>query len=490
MQGVRTTRGCVSCRTRKKGCDMRKPTCTRCQRLKITCTFEEKKFTFIGQDGGSNSAGYLMSPSSSSLAKTGSALVMDEYFWTNYSPQEDPTLDGSIGGILSAPWIPSIRELAERDADVKQAMQACALAGLGWMNDDRELVMRAASFYAQALKQINIALQDPIAACDDRVLACCRLLILFEMLRRISHEPSPITPQRNQIADWRLHVNGTCRLVQMRGRSRHLSGLGVDLYDGTRMTAIIHGLTSRQPNIFTNLNWDMPRSNMRDELYSFINPVPQLLQDFDHFQRDAAGHKDDITCRQHVNRGNDLIQKALSICYALEGWEIEVLMLCFEKQSSTARTEHLQSGPAHERGSLYDVCRLHGYGFFSTCTQYWAMCNIFYGSLRNFHFQLQAFMDIWTAGEVAPVLPEWVSPELPALNVAQVASHFFEPGMGLWAAHAAVFPVSTALRYFATTGRKNSPAFRSMIDAFTKCKTGVIMRDFLDAIGVVQEFEG
>ncbi|KAG9605836.1 hypothetical protein KCU77_g584, partial [Aureobasidium melanogenum] len=110
------------------------------------------------------------------------------------------------------------------------------------------------------------------------------------------------------------------------------------------------------------------------------------------------------------------------------------------------------------------------------------MCNIFYGSLRNFHSQLQVFMDIWTLGQVALTLPDWVSPELPALNIAQVAHHFFESGMGLWAAHAAVFPVSTALRHFATTGRKDSPACRSMIEAFTTSKTGVIMRDFLDAI--------
>lgn len=488
MQGVRTTRGCVNCRARKKGCDLKKPTCTRCLRLKIDCTFEEKKFVFVGQESSSSPKSSLMSHSSSSLATTGAALVMDEYFWTNYLPQEDPTLDGSVGGILSAPWIPCIRELAERDVDVKKAMQACALAGLGWMSDDRALVSRAAWLYAQALKQTNIALQDPVTACDDRVLACCRLLILFEMLQRISSGPSPISPQRNQIADWRMHVNGTCRLVQLRGRERHLSGLGVELYDGTRMTAIIHGLTSRQPNVFTKLEWDIPRLNMRDELYALINPVPQLLQDFDRFQCNVGQNEDELDRRQHIDLGTALLQRALNVCYALEGWEIEVLMLCYKQQSSFGAGSP-QSASFEERASLYDVCRLHGYGFFSTCTQYWAMCNIFYGSLRKFYLGLQAFMDIWTPGQTAPSLPDWVSPELPAVNVAQVAGHFFEPGMGLWAAHAAVFPVSTALRYFATTGRKASPACRTMIEAFTNSKTGVIMRDFLNAIGVVQEFE-
>lgn len=98
-------------------------------------------------------------------------------------------------------------------------------------------------------------------------------------------------------------------------------------------------------------------------------------------------------------------------------------------------------------------------------------------------------MDIWAPAELLPALSEWISPELPALNIARAAGHFFTPGMGLWAAHAAVFPISIALWYFAKTGRRDSPAFNSMMEAFTTTKTGVIMRDFLKAIGVVWQLE-
>jgi hypothetical protein len=117
------------------------------------------------------------------------------------------------------------------------------------------------------------------------------------------------------------------------------------------------------------------------------------------------------------------------------------------------------------------------------------MCNILYASLIRFREQFQAFLDLWAFGETAPDLPEWVSPELPALNIVQVAGHFFSPGMGLWAAHAAVFPISIALWHFAKTGRRDSPAFNKMTGVFTTSKTGVIMRDFLRAIGVVWRLE-
>jgi len=394
---------------------------------------------------------------------------------------------------MSAPWIPSVRQLANTDKDVRNALQACALAGLGWMNNDRALVMRAAWFYAQALKQTNIALQDSVAALEDRVLACCRLLILFEMLQRISSEPSAADPKRNQIADWRMHVEGTCRLVQLRGRERHLSSLGMALYDGVRMTAIIQGLSKRQPNAFTQLDWRLPSLNMRDELYELINPVPQLLRDFDLFHTHESRVADGTSSHQHIVEGITLLHSALAICNALQAWECEVLRLCRDKHSPSAsmRTHHLEplSRRVQQRDTLHDVCQLHGHGFFSTCTQYWTMCNILYGSVRTHHQQLQMFMNIWASGEAAPILPDWITPELPAVNIARVAGHFFSPDMGLWAAHAAVFPISTALWHFAKTGRQDSPAFKAMTEAFTTSKTGVIMQDFLDAIRVVWQVE-
>ncbi|KEQ92140.1 hypothetical protein AUEXF2481DRAFT_433150 [Aureobasidium subglaciale EXF-2481] len=508
MQGVRTTRGCVNCRQKKKGCDLKKPTCGRCLRLKIPCAFEDRKYVFVGQDAGSNLiTKSLISTSDTSLARTDFSIIMDEYFWTNYLPQEDPSLDGSIGGILSAPWIPSVRELANSHTDVRNAIQACAMAGLGWMNEDRTLIMRAGWLYAQALRQTNMALQDPISACDDSVLACCRLLTLFEMFRRITSDPATKDPSRNQVADWRLHVNGTCRLVQLRGRERHLSTFGTELYDGVRLTAIIQGLARRRPNTFTQLEWRLPSLNMRDELYELINPAPQLLEELDMFRESEAVVKTDLASRQHIVLGTTLLERCLDIRNALREWETKIMVICREKQSFTGWMSRPPSSssstwdftvPSYsidlrepsavrvdEQGlSLYDVCRLHGHGFFSTCTMYWTMCSIMYSSLRTHQQQLQAFMNIWTPGEVLPSLPEWVSPELSALSVAQVAGHFFKPGMGLWAAHAAVFPVSHALCYFAKTGRRDSPAFESMINAFANSKTGVIMRDFLDAIGI------
>ncbi|THW34025.1 hypothetical protein D6C76_03670 [Aureobasidium pullulans] len=343
----------------------------------MPCAFEERRYVFISHGGNSSTTSSLTSFSETSLSRTSSSIILDEYFWTNYLPQEDPTLDGSIGGILSAPWIPTIRQLANQNSDVRYAIQACALAGLGWMSEDQTLIIRSGAYYAQALKQTNVALQNPASA------------------------------------------------------------------------------------------------------------LPQLLHDFDVLHKCKVGIETESASRQHIMLGIALLRQSVEICYALREWEVKVLSLCEKTKFSDVRAYAMPTSQAsQEEASLFDSCRSYGHGFFAICTQYWTMCNILYGSLRTFHLQLQAFMDIWTPGDKMPVLPEWIGPEMPAVYIAQVASHFFKPGMGLWAAHAAVFPVSTALCHFARTGRRDSPAVSAMVDAFATSKTGIIMRDFLEAIGL------
>ncbi|KAI4849712.1 hypothetical protein E4T45_05810 [Aureobasidium sp. EXF-8846] len=120
------------------------------------------------------------------------------------------------------------------------------------------------------------------------------------MLQRISSEPSAFDAKHNQIADWRMHVEGTCRLVQLRGREKHLSSLGVALYDGVRLPAVIQGLSKRQPNAFTQLAWKLPSLNMRDKLYELINPVPELLRDFDLWHEHETQAVDYITSRERI----------------------------------------------------------------------------------------------------------------------------------------------------------------------------------------------
>lgn len=427
----------------------------------------------------------LIGLSQSSLARTDSALLTDAEFWNIYLPHEDPALDGSIGGVLSAPWIPTVRALAEDYSDVRTALQACAFAGLGWMQDDGGLLRHATRLYAQALRETNNALQDPVAVRSDNALACCRLLSLFELFQR--GPASPVTGQ-NHMSDWRSHVEGSCRIVRLRGPERHASEHGIHLYDGVRMTAIIHGLARRQPNSFTTLSWNLPQRTVRDELFDLISVVPELLQQIDHVSSNIAQRKEHEDRSQKLEQGQQLLRRCLVIANNLREWEAKALRLCEENHSAEGPVfSEVTADFSDGRSMLYDVCKAHGYGFFFICAQYWAICTTFYSATLLFYEQLPSFVDAATEDNPTPQLPSWVDPEPHALNIAHTAEYWFSPQAGLWSAQSAAFPVGTALFYLARTGKRESPSFKLMTHAFADCKGGATLRDMLQNVLSTQE---
>ena len=411
-----------------------------------------------------------------SLARTESVLQVDAQFWDLYLPQEDSVLDGSIGGVLSAPWIPTVRALAEESIHVRIALQACAFAGLGWMQEESSLVQHATGLYAQALEATNNALQDPVDVQSDKILACCRLLSLFELFSRI---PASSGTGQSQRSDWRSHVEGTCRIVQLRGRERHTSGHGVHLYDGVRMTAIIHALATRRPNSFTTLDWDMPRLTLRDELFDLAATIPELLQQLDlisaNFSREGEPDRED----QRLQQSQELVGQCLIICNALRGWEMKALDLCRDKQTAVRKEPNDMDTTT---SSLFDVCTSYGDGFFFICTQYWAICTTLYSSICLFYVQIPSKVDHSSMDIQIPQLPDWIDPEPHANNIAHTTAHYFRPRAGLWSAQSAVFPVGTALSFFARTSRRDSEQFKMMTDAFTTYKAGAVLREFLQNV--------
>jgi hypothetical protein len=449
-------------------------------RLGVSCTYEERGWTFVSQAGRPVSTRRVSpDPNSTSaqrgLLKTELELQTDGAFWDVYLPQEDPSLDGCIGGVTAAPWIPTIRAMAEEGGYLRVALQACAFVGLGWIRDDFALVQHGAGLYTQALRRINEALQDPVEALSDAALGCCRVLSLFEMYRRSSSLPFS---DKTQIYDWQSHVDGSCRLIEMRGFQRHTSGHGLALYDGVRMTAVISALTRRKPNIVTKSEWTAPGpQSPRDKLYRKAGAIASLLYRMDRLTEALA----DPTKHQEYLFGpvREVLLQTISAGEALRAWERDALLL----------SDRPRDDPNEERGLDVDLatvddqrllgcCKSHGYGFFFLCTEYWAICTRTYHHARQFRQRsAEVYDDV-----VVPELPIWMQPEPYAVKIATVAPHYFRPEAGLWGAQSAIFPISSALSYFAQTGRINTEPCRMMFASFAQNKAGTVMLDFLRSI--------
>ncbi|QIW98546.1 hypothetical protein AMS68_004064 [Peltaster fructicola] len=267
---------------------------------------------------------FLALTSSASLLCTDRTLQAMEAFWTIYLPTEKQGQDGSIGGLLSAPWVPVVREIAEAEHYVKKALEACAYAGLGWIKDDHSLVRYGMQPYVYALRGVNKALQDPRQATSDTVLAACRVLSLFEMLRKL-----PASGREEvQATSWQTHAAGAYQLLRFRGRVRHTSSHGLHLYDGVRLMGVVQGLSQRQANTFTKLCWNLPQRDLRDELFDLMSSVPELFEASDQLLAECSCHTVQVTRELLMQRGNDLLQRYLVVAHALTAWESRALSLC------------------------------------------------------------------------------------------------------------------------------------------------------------------
>lgn len=111
------------------------------------------------------------------------------------------------------------------------------------------------------------------------------------------------------------------------------------------------------------------------------------------------------------------------------------------------------------------------------------MCVKVYSAVRSLQSQILTLVDDLQSNVTTTDVPDWVNPEPYAHYIADTAAHCFEPDAGLWAAQSAIFPIGTALVYFAQSGRRDSDAFQKMDDAFSETKSGAIMRDFLRGTG-------
>ncbi|KAK4902504.1 hypothetical protein LTR27_000439 [Elasticomyces elasticus] len=284
---------------------------------------------------------------------------------------------------------------------------------------------------------------------------------------------------QSQVQDWQAHVDGTCRIIRMRGRGRHEAGHGLALYDGVRMTAIIQGMARRKPNAFTLLNWTPPRTSIRDDLFELAALLPGILQQMDMLGDEMLQIQDNFMASQQLQHGQELVQQCIDIGVHLREWESNAIELCRIRREELPENDDDsdQSTPLR----LINVCKRHGDGFFFICTQYWAISIKVYSSTRLFHRQLSSFSQ--TTAQLSPrPLPDWMNPEPHALNIAHMTSHFFRAEAGLWSAQSAIFPVGHALFYFSVTGRRNLPTFKMMTEAFGQSKNGAVMRDFLNNV--------
>lgn len=324
-----------------------------------------------------------------------------------------------------------------------------------------------------------------------------KLLSLYEFVRL---EDTPgITSQGH---DWHKHVDGTCRIVELRGPEKHVTLHGHVLFEEARTGAIISGVTRRKSNFFTSpawhtIPWTAHPRDLRDELHDIMIALPDLesKQDILHSRLRNLQTNSDLfsiltETQTHLNR-------CISIATSLREWERRALAACL-RRSNPHITEFI--GPL----SLVEICKDHGYGFFHTVMMYFTACTIVYGSARIIKRNVTSAVEaaqqsmalVSSQHESSPSdtnintntlptlmqlpdIPLWMNPRSTASSVAKCASHYFEPDAGFWGSFSGSFPIGVAFMFYGATGGQDSQEMALLRKFFKRNKFGGTTTDFL-----------
>lgn len=298
------SRGCLTCRRRKKKCDLQLPHCQRCMDSGRICEgysrypvflnrtrqglakrgpFEEAKrpqetVTWLASSTVSFAApkteqqskipcnqktiidGMPLQPSNAAASEA----QLISTFWEHYIPQQ------SVQTGCQCPWLQQALGLSDPSPALRLSLKALAMARLGWIHRDDTLVLNGRAFYGQALHEIQKDLYDERTMWQDETLATGNLLALYEFLE----------PTNNSISGWNSHTNGATRLMLIRGPDRHRSSFGRALLEGIRLSAMIQALQDRKASPLGHHEWcTQPSVQRQTKQYSKSDSSQRL---YDH----------------------------------------------------------------------------------------------------------------------------------------------------------------------------------------------------------------
>ncbi|RFN54369.1 hypothetical protein FIE12Z_1496 [Fusarium flagelliforme] len=319
------SKGCITCRKRKKGCDKKKPFCGQCIALNISCGGYEKQPIWLNSEGSKqtfysktqqdiNRSETLVVVQHESLTRTARAQKFTGLFWMDY-------LSGGNGFSLKASGTTSFQRmrLYEDLSEVEPALQYIAMAlstaTLGANNNDMQLTRKSQQAYVLALQQMAISLES--RQDKDGMLAAIQLMRVYEQLFGTSSN-AQWTAQ-----GFKKHIDGETALILSRGPDDAWSSMGRQLLADGRL-ALINAYTSRRRRSpFSRQQWkqsplwrsvtDSPLNRLVDILVE----VPGLLEDLDVLRQ--ASNPTEIE-----RLYNSLMEKCRTCEMALSSWETAV----------------------------------------------------------------------------------------------------------------------------------------------------------------------
>ncbi|KAJ0273701.1 hypothetical protein Brms1b_011053 [Colletotrichum noveboracense] len=184
------SKGCNTCRKRKKGCDLQRPVCGQCLKAGIECAGYERKRIFVNVTSNNpkpkNTALALVAPPTIQAPLFSHSAYEEkilDLFWETYMPDAPAFTPGTpIVRYSHSDWAATVQDLYRTDAALRQSLLAISLGTIGRRDKQVWMIDEGLKFYCQALGELNTALRHPTRWRSDALMVASRILGLYELL--------------------------------------------------------------------------------------------------------------------------------------------------------------------------------------------------------------------------------------------------------------------------------------------------------------------
>ncbi|KAL0261775.1 hypothetical protein SLS55_003207 [Diplodia seriata] len=494
------SKGCATCRKRKKGCDLQRPGCGQCLRSGLECGGYDRQRIFINHTTPPSSALTVAAPPArrssaappvvpfdillpDALTRTAFELKSLGLFWEAYLPKSMSFTPKNIQ-LTTGSWLGILDSIYHRETTLKYALLAISLATIGRQRGDFWMVSQGYDSHGRALREMAYALQTTERAQTDELIAASKLLGLFEVCPSFLTSTVHSLIKARQIlfgADdkdafaqarsWSSHVKGELVLFQARGPHAHIHGNAHALFvDGrfntvssaiknprqnpTNCLQMIQAARARKKSIFSEPEWKevpwqaIPKTP-KDALLDIMIDLPTLMESLDNF---VEGDHDEDTKEALRAR---LIQECWDADRRLSEW-----------------VENMRLVVNLDLNELIYVKRLGNFAAAQLVNLYWAACIMLFSVLQSAN--MSSFQP--------ETLPPRTDPRIYARKIARSASYFFGPDAGIFGTHAASFPIGMALTVLLKAGKQEEEDRKLLTGIFNIPGVGVTIGKFLKSM--------
>ncbi|KAH0521860.1 hypothetical protein TsFJ059_005795 [Trichoderma semiorbis] len=340
------SKGCITCRRRKKGCDKSVPSCHQCIRSGLTCEGYGRDLVWVnttpdGDDGkvkphppqGKAAAGqqrpwsviYTTKTNKSNSNSTAVALhdslarsARENLFFGMLISMSLPyghLLSPKASAISTNGWVAAVDEYYNREPAIRYAALAMSAGFMGVQDRNNkvaqysQLTLQGLEAYNRAIHEMVKGLKDARRSKNDGVLVAARILQSYELFF-------------GSAPDWRAHIEGQLSLFLARGPESFTTGQAHQLYVDGRVLVVMLCIGRRTQSPLHSPEWrtvpwrTIPKS-VKDKLMDIMEDIPFMLVSYDN-----------IRACQDPDRADELRQIAMLNCEhisnSLDIWEQEM----------------------------------------------------------------------------------------------------------------------------------------------------------------------